>query len=158
MASRPNKTNNLSWIITYHDIGVSEFTGLTIWFYQCLVIKRCVYFSVEIGILSLRYSLFGVCSVGLWLHLLHTVTWYTGQAGATRGSVGAGRSHRQGGLRWRVERISQWTQWRTAVSARKFWSSGLKKLFVSCNPTLTSFYSEKSLPLSFFRPPNSQST
>ena len=33
-----------------------------------------------------------------------------------------------------------------------------KKLFVSCYPTLTSFYSKKSLPLSFFCPPNSQST
>ena len=33
-----------------------------------------------------------------------------------------------------------------------------KKLFVSCNPTLTSFYSKKSLLQSFFRPPNSQST
>ena len=33
-----------------------------------------------------------------------------------------------------------------------------KKLFVSCNPTLTSFYSKKSLPLSFYRPSNSQST
>ena len=32
-----------------------------------------------------------------------------------------------------------------------------KMLFVSCNPTLTSFYSKKSLPESFFRPPNSQS-
>ena len=32
---------------------------------------------------------------------------------------------------------------------------GLKKLFVSCNPTLTNFNSKKSLPQSFFRPPNS---
>ena len=33
-----------------------------------------------------------------------------------------------------------------------------KKLFVSYNPTLTSFYLKISLPLSFVCPPNSQST
>ena len=31
-------------------------------------------------------------------------------------------------------------------------------LFVSCNPTITSFYQKKSLPLSFIHPPNSQAT
>ena len=34
---------------------------------------------------------------------------------------------------------------------------GLKKLFAFCNPTLKSFYSKKSLPLSCFHPPNSHS-
>ena len=33
-----------------------------------------------------------------------------------------------------------------------------KKLFVSCNPTLTSFYSKESLPYSIFSPPDSQSS
>ena len=45
----------------------------------------------------------------------------------------------------------------------RWWKMGIilglkKKLFVSCNPPLTSFYSKKSLPLSFSCPPNSQST
>ena len=34
---------------------------------------------------------------------------------------------------------------------------GPKKKIVSCNPNLTSFFSKKSLPQSFFRPPNSKS-
>ena len=33
------------------------------------------------------------------------------------------------------------------------WLRPKKKLFVSCNPTLTSFYSKKCLPLSFFHLP-----
>ena len=47
-------------------------------------------------------------------------------------------------------------QYKYLYSSKDNWL-GLKK---SClfPVTLTSFYSKKSLPLSFFRPPNSQST